>query len=228
MVAYVLMIGMVNVRDAMRMQAAAEMILETSSTVMVLRNQSWYRVASMDIVPGDLVCIEPTLKAHCRSRLSGAPETAEAPSVKHTSSELAFDAAVVFGSVLVEEKVSGKTQKLIKVALTESDLTLAAHAHASESMLFQGSVVLKPEDEFAPPVLAVVMSTGIDTRIGWQVWSSLYQVLGSSQVGAFLPLSISLRTIYIPWCDIWVWASALQPHTHTLTHSLSLVIVVMM
>ena len=36
------------------------------------------------------------------------------------------------------------------------------------------------------------------------------------------------------WCDVWVWASALQPHTHTLTHShthtysLSFVPVVMM
>ena len=29
------------------------------------------------------------------------------------------------------------------------------------------------------------------------------------------------------WCDVWVWASALQPHSHTHTHSLSLVPVVM-
>ena len=30
------------------------------------------------------------------------------------------------------------------------------------------------------------------------------------------------------WCDVWVWASALRPHNHILTHSLSLVLVVMM
>ena len=24
---------------------------------------------------------------------------------------------------------------------------------------------------------------------------------------------------HIMWCDVWVWASALQPHTHTFTHS---------
>ena len=23
------------------------------------------------------------------------------------------------------------------------------------------------------------------------------------------------------WCDVWIWASSLQPHTHTLTYSLS-------
>ena len=38
---------------------------------------------------------------------------------------------------------------------------------------------------------------------------------------------------HLMWCDVWVWASALQPHTHTITHSyththsLSLVLVVM-
>ena len=26
------------------------------------------------------------------------------------------------------------------------------------------------------------------------------------------------------WCDVWVWASALQPHTHTITHSHTLTI----
>ena len=24
---------------------------------------------------------------------------------------------------------------------------------------------------------------------------------------------------HLMWCDVWVWASALQPHTHTLTHT---------
>ena len=54
------------------------------------------------------------------------------------------------------------------------------------------------------------------------------------------PCFLTLRTLNIPlslyphpmWCDVWVWASALQPHTltlsHTLTHTLSLVLVVMM
>ena len=33
---------------------------------------------------------------------------------------------------------------------------------------------------------------------------------------------------HLMWCDVWVWASALQPHTqNTHTHSLSLVLVVM-
>ena len=29
---------------------------------------------------------------------------------------------------------------------------------------------------------------------------------------------------HLVWCDVWVWASALQPHTHTLTHSHTLLI----
>ena len=24
---------------------------------------------------------------------------------------------------------------------------------------------------------------------------------------------------HLMWCDVWIWASALQPHTHTLTHN---------
>ena len=45
-----------------------------------------------------------------------------------------------------------------------------------------------------------------------------------------LSLNVSRRSLvkhnpHLMWCDVWVWASALQPHTHT--HSLPLVLVVM-
>ena len=30
---------------------------------------------------------------------------------------------------------------------------------------------------------------------------------------------------HLMWCDVWVWASALQPHTHTITHSHTLIII---
>ena len=41
------------------------------------------------------------------------------------------------------------------------------------------------------------------------------------------PCFLTLRTLNIPlslyphpmWCDVWVWASALQPHTLTLSHT---------
>ena len=43
------------------------------------------------------------------------------------------------------------------------------------------------------------------------------------------PAKVALSaSMVLPLCDVWVWASALQPHTHTLTHSLSPVLVVVM
>ena len=40
---------------------------------------------------------------------------------------------------------------------------------------------------------------------------------GSFQLRHCTSLSSSQSTAM--WCDVWVWASALEPHTHTITHS---------
>ena len=36
---------------------------------------------------------------------------------------------------------------------------------------------------------------------------------------AVATFSLSLLSTPLMWCDVWVWASALQPHTHTITQT---------
>ena len=74
----------------------------------------------------------------------------------------------------------------------------------------------------------------------WQAQGVDWQMFKQNVHPPSLPLSLcmcdcsSMCESTAMWCDVCVWASALQPHTHTITHSqththsLSLVLVVMM
>ena len=102
--------------------------------------------------------------------------------------------------------------------------SVAAHLACPLACLF-GCLALLPLSLACPLALPAPLSPLPDLTKGTQDKDFSYSFFDS--------LSFAYNP-HLMWCDVWVWASALQPHTHTITHShththsLSLVLVVMM
>eukprot|EP00658_Telonema_sp_P-2_P072166 TRINITY_DN6134_c0_g1_i1.p1 TRINITY_DN6134_c0_g1~~TRINITY_DN6134_c0_g1_i1.p1 ORF type:complete len:822 (+),score=170.72 TRINITY_DN6134_c0_g1_i1:637-3102(+) len=188
MVMYIVVVTISNVKNSIDVQEKAVMILEKTTTVPVLRPNTestpnqWSRVASVDIVPGDVVCIEPSLPHE----------------------ELPFDAILLSGSPMVSEACFGSAEVICKLPVPaelcngradqpmETYLPMETHYPYT---LFQGSRVLQP-DTVEPPVLALVTQTGINTRIGSQVWRLLQNNRENENVMTLDPVPLAILAVY--------------------------------
>eukprot|EP00656_Telonema_subtile_P033866 TRINITY_DN3791_c0_g2_i1.p1 TRINITY_DN3791_c0_g2~~TRINITY_DN3791_c0_g2_i1.p1 ORF type:complete len:973 (-),score=307.62 TRINITY_DN3791_c0_g2_i1:147-3065(-) len=178
MVTAIVLMSISNIANKRMAQATADMILEKASTMLVLRDnrdtgdKTWSRLASVDIVPGDLVSIEPT------------PEQEELP----------FDAVLISGTVMVYEKCFGTPHRIEKVAMQPEGVIYSPMGRHAACTLFQGSCVLPSEQPAA--ALALVTKTGINSRLGTQVWHSLQRARLDHPVIEFYSAPLVLLFVY--------------------------------